>query len=110
MYTNAPHLLPVFSDGKVLRCMDNPECDGRSISHIRKFRPGMDVHLSSGIFNKVGPRRSYLACTPYTHTAQMFVHLAQRLKSKRRAYDMFVVANIYKFTQQTTFLEVCARL
>ncbi len=35
-----------------LRYFDQPEKDGRSIGHFRDYRDGMNVHLSSGIFNK----------------------------------------------------------
>lgn len=36
-----------------LRCMDDPPCDGKSIDNINDYVAGMDVHYSSGIFNKV---------------------------------------------------------
>ena len=34
-----------------LRSMSNPTSDGRSVDHYSRYRPGMDVHFSSGIAN-----------------------------------------------------------
>jgi Zn-dependent metalloprotease len=38
--------------GKALRYLENPELDGKSIGHASKYYSGMDVHYSSGVFNK----------------------------------------------------------
>jgi vibriolysin len=35
-----------------LRNMFNPSSDGKSIDHLENYRNGMDVHHSSGVFNK----------------------------------------------------------
>lgn len=35
-----------------LRYMCDPPRDGRSIGHARDYRPGLDVHFSSGVYNK----------------------------------------------------------
>jgi len=35
-----------------LRYMDNPTADGRSIDHASDYVSGMDVHYSSGVYNK----------------------------------------------------------
>ena len=32
--------------------MQNPPDDGRSIGHFRDYTEGMDVHYSSGVYNK----------------------------------------------------------
>jgi hypothetical protein len=37
---------------QALRYLCNPPQDGRSIDHVDDYYPGMDVHYSSGIFNK----------------------------------------------------------
>lgn len=37
---------------KPLRCMDNPTCDGKSIDNAANYKDGMDVHYSSGVYNK----------------------------------------------------------
>jgi Zn-dependent metalloprotease len=39
--------------GQALRYLYDPPADGRSIDHVDDYYPGMDVHYSSGIFNKV---------------------------------------------------------
>jgi len=35
-----------------IRYMDDPEKDGRSIGHADKYLSGMEVHETSGVFNK----------------------------------------------------------
>lgn len=42
----------IFKSAGALRYMDNPPKDGRSIGHASDYRNGMDVHYSSGVFNK----------------------------------------------------------
>lgn len=42
----------IFKGSGALRYMDNPPLDGRSIGHQSDFTTGMDVHYSSGVFNK----------------------------------------------------------
>ena len=37
---------------KALRYMYHPELDGKSIGHARKYRSGLNVHYSSGVYNK----------------------------------------------------------
>jgi Zn-dependent metalloprotease len=37
---------------KALRYMDNPPKDGKSIGSAKDYKTGMDVHYSSGVFNK----------------------------------------------------------
>lgn len=34
------------------RHLDDPTADGKSLDHISQYKPGHDVHHSSGIFNK----------------------------------------------------------
>jgi vibriolysin len=41
-----------LGDLKALRYMCNPPKDGRSIDDAADFTPGMDPHLSSGVYNK----------------------------------------------------------
>jgi Zn-dependent metalloprotease len=36
-----------------LRYMENPPKDGKSIEHVSAYKAGLDVHYSSGIYNKV---------------------------------------------------------
>ncbi|WP_083512697.1 M4 family metallopeptidase [Lysobacter gummosus] len=42
----------IFKGTGALRYMANPPQDGRSIGHARDYRSGMDVHYSSGVYNK----------------------------------------------------------
>ncbi|HKX79128.1 MAG TPA: M4 family metallopeptidase [Novosphingobium sp.] len=40
------------ASGRALRYFANPPQDGRSIGHARDYTSGLDVHYSSGVFNK----------------------------------------------------------
>lgn len=42
----------IFKSSGALRYMANPPQDGRSIGHANDYRSGMDVHYSSGVYNK----------------------------------------------------------
>lgn len=42
----------IFKGNGALRYMNNPTQDGRSIDHQASYSSGMDVHHSSGVFNK----------------------------------------------------------
>lgn len=41
----------IFKGNGALRYMDNPTRDGRSIDHASDMTTGLDVHLSSGVYN-----------------------------------------------------------
>lgn len=69
-----------------LRYMKNPPLDGRSIDHVSKFKPGLDVHYGSGVYNKV----FYLLATAW---------------DVRKAYDVFVEANRNYWGPQTNYVE-----
>lgn len=69
-----------------MRSMDNPPADGRSIGHTRDYRSGMDVHLSSGVYNKA----FYLLST----TAGWDIH---------KAFDVYVEANRTYWNANETF-------
>lgn len=69
-----------------LRYFENPERDGRSIGEASKYRNGMDVHFSSGVFN----RAFYLLA----NTEHWDV---------RQAYDVFVLANQIYWKRDETF-------
>jgi Zn-dependent metalloprotease len=72
--------------GKALRYMCNPPQDGRSIGHIRDYRDGMNVHYSSGIYNKA------------------FCILSKRSGwNIKKAFDVFVVANQLYWVANETF-------
>eukprot|EP01083_Nonionella_stella_P175754 612975_1 len=45
--------LDIFKqEGQALRYMNDPPLDGRSIDHYDKYYSGLDVHYSSGVYNK----------------------------------------------------------
>lgn len=78
----------IFKDTSVLalRFMDNPPRDGRSIDHVAKYYDGIDVHYSSGIYNKAF---YLLANTPNWGTSQ--------------AFDVMYYANVYYWEPNSTF-------
>jgi Zn-dependent metalloprotease len=69
-----------------MRYMYNPELDGRSIGHASKFTSTMDVHLSSGVFNKA----FYLLATSSGWTV-------------RKAFEIMADANRLYWTASSTF-------
>jgi pseudolysin/vibriolysin len=69
-----------------LRYMYDPPLDGHSIDHVDDYYPGMDVHYSSGIFNKA----FYLIATSPGWNTQM-------------AFDIFVKANQDYWQPSTNF-------
>ncbi|WP_394205225.1 M4 family metallopeptidase [Shewanella waksmanii] len=69
-----------------MRYMDNPPLDGRSIGHTRDYYSGIDVHLSSGVYNKA----FYLLSTTSGWTI-------------REAFDIYVKANQLYWNANATF-------
>lgn len=69
-----------------MRYMDNPPQDGRSIGHTRDYSSGMNVHFSSGVFNKA----FYLLST----TPDWNIH---------QAFDIYVKANQLYWNANATF-------
>jgi len=69
-----------------LRYMYNPPLDGHSIDHVSQYYSGLDVHYSSGVYNKA----FYLLATTSGWTTRM-------------AFDVFVKANQDYWTAGTTF-------
>lgn len=72
--------------GQAMRYMADPPRDGRSIAHMRDWRPDMDPHVASGIFNKA----FWILC----HRAGW---------DPRKAFHPFVVANTQYWTPNETF-------
>ena len=69
-----------------LRYFEDPTRDGRSIGHASNFTTGMNVHYSSGVFNKA------------------FYTLARKPGwTTRKAFDVFVRANDLVWTASTNF-------
>ncbi len=76
----------IFKGQGALRYMDSPSRDGRSIEHASKYRSGLDVHLSSGVYNKA------------------FYLLAKKTGwNTRKAFEVFVDANRFYWTENSTF-------
>lgn len=76
----------IFKAAGALRYMDTPSKDGRSIDHASKFTSGMDVHYSSGVYNKA------------------FYTLAKTAGwNTRKAFEVMVDANRLHWTANSTF-------
>lgn len=73
---------------KPIRWMDTPAKDGYSIEHIRDYQDDLNVHQSSGIYNKFF---YLLATTPNWNI--------------KKAFALMVRANQYYWTSTSTFQE-----
>jgi hypothetical protein len=80
----------IFKGDGALRYMYDPPLDGRSIGHASDYSSGMDVHYSSGVFNK--------AFYILANTSGWDV---------RKAFEIFVRANQNYWTPNTDFEEGC---
>jgi len=69
-----------------LRYMYDPPLDGQSIDHVSQYYSGLDVHYSSGVYNKV----FWLLATTSGWNTQ-------------KAFDVFTKANVDYWTSGTTF-------
>ncbi|WHI46850.1 M4 family metallopeptidase [Microbulbifer sp. JMSA004] len=78
----------IYKASGALRYMDDPTQDGRSIGHADDYYNGMDVHYSSGVFN----RAFYLIATSNGWNTQS-------------AFDIFVLANQTYWNASTDFAE-----
>src|SRR5688572_9616419 len=76
----------IFKGTGALRYMDDPTRDGRSIGHASNYTSGMDVHHSSGVYN----RAFYLLA----HKAGW---------DTKKAFQVFAVANRDYWTSSTNF-------
>ncbi|WP_163835535.1 M4 family metallopeptidase [Spartinivicinus ruber] len=76
----------ITKSGKGIRNFPNPSKHGGSIEHIKDYRNGMNVHYSSGIFNKA------------------FYQLAEvKGWGIRKAFDVMVLANQVYWQRNSTF-------
>ncbi len=76
----------IYKASGALRYMDEPTKDGRSISHASKYSDSLDVHLSSGVYNKA------------------FYTLSNKSGwNTRKAFEIFADANRLHWTQNETF-------
>lgn len=77
----------IFKDPNgALRYLEQPSRDGMSIDHASQYYEGMDVHFSSGVFN----RAFFLLAT--THGWDV-----------RQAFEVFTYANRYYWQANSTF-------
>jgi len=76
----------IFKGTGSLRYMDDPTRDGSSIGHASDYYSGMDVHHSSGVFN----RAFYLMATTSGWNT-------------RKAFDVFVLANQTYWSQNSDY-------
>lgn len=74
------------ASGKALRYMNDPTRDGRSIAHAADYTAGLDVHYSSGVYNKA------------------FYNLATKAQwNTRKAFEVFYQANKMYWSATSTF-------
>ncbi len=76
----------IFKGNGALRYMNNPPQDGRSIGHQSDYTSGMDVHYSSGVYNKA----FYLLAT----TAGW---------DTRKAFEVYARANMQYWTSNVSW-------
>jgi pseudolysin len=71
---------------QALRYMDEPTKDGRSIDNVKNYKSWLDVHYTSGVFNK-------------------FFYLLGTTKDwdTKKAFDVMVQANTHYWTSSTSF-------
>lgn len=77
----------IFKSGGALRYMMDPPKDGRSIGSAKNYQNGMDVHYSSGVYNKAF---YLLAVTPGWNT--------------RKSFEVFVKANQKYWTPSSNYV------
>lgn len=78
----------IIKEEGALRYMDEPSKDGESISHMKGYHDGLDVHHTSGIFNKV----FYLLGTSSSWNT-------------KKAFDVMVKANMHYWTSTINFAD-----
>lgn len=76
----------IFKGSGALRYMNNPPQDGRSIDHQNDYTSGMDVHYSSGVYNKA----FYLLATTNGWTT-------------RKAFEIYARANQLYWTASSNW-------
>ncbi|MGM9515123.1 M4 family metallopeptidase [Roseateles sp. DB2] len=76
----------IFKGSGALRYMDDPTKDGRSINHASRYTDSMDVHHTSGVYNKA------------------FYTLSTKSGwNTRKSFEIFTDANRLYWTQNETF-------
>ncbi len=76
----------IMQEAEALRFFKDPSLDGKSIGHTDEYTDGLNVHYSSGIYNKA------------------FYHLSETQNwNVRKAFDVFVYANQHYWIADETF-------
>ncbi|NRF30086.1 M4 family metallopeptidase [Vibrio coralliilyticus] len=76
----------IFKADGALRYMDDPSRDGSSINHASDYYDGLNVHYSSGVFNKA------------------FYHIATTQGwDTKKAFELFVLANQIYWAEDSDF-------
>ncbi len=78
----------IFKGDRPLRYMDDPTKDGKSIDNVKDYDDELNVHYTSGVFNKAF---YLLATSPGWNT--------------HKAFDVMVDANMHQWTANSTFEE-----
>ncbi|WP_284099240.1 M4 family metallopeptidase [Parachitinimonas caeni] len=88
MFGKATYLIgnEIMKGNRAMRYMMDPEKDGASIGHASKYNSRLDVHHSSGVYNKAF---ALLATTSGW--------------SARKAFEVFLIANKMYWKPQSTF-------
>ena len=90
------------ASGQMIRNMAKQSSDGFSIDTFTKYNSALDVHATSGIFNKV-------LCTLRHYNVahqQAFVCISRGQDGGiYAAFDLMLVANLNKWTSSTGFIE-----
>lgn len=89
----------LVNHGGPLRYMDHPEKDGLSIGHAKDYVIGMNVHFSSGVFNRL----FYLIGTDLERNKTG----AKRAIGwdTKKAFDVMVYANQYHWKRTSNFTD-----
>ena len=76
----------IFKEEGALRYMDDPSRDGVSINHASEYYDGLNVHYSSGVFNKA------------------FYHIATTEGwDTKKAFELFVLANQIYWAEDSNY-------
>jgi len=87
--TNSWQIGPEIVKGNgALRYMDDPTKDGKSIDNVKDYNDSLNVHYSSGVFNKV-----------------FYLVGSAKGWNTRKAFDIMVKANMDYWTANSTFAD-----
>lgn len=90
----------IFKSNGALRYMCDPTLDGASIGHASNYTNGMDVHYSSGLFNKA-------FCRAARRLSSSSPTGAASVDGVKRTAKVWFEANDNYWTASTTFVQGC---